>query len=291
MSGGGCISMEIRVADEPAAHLGALLAGLAEFFEALGDVPKSVWTTSPGGRSGRTRAFTWKTMAALGADANTGTISSCELRSRPLEDRPGFQPSFDMSLYLRDNPGVPLEYQPPAKLWIAVQSGSVGLGALPAAGQTFVTRCAEHMPILHGGITHLDNLEQASCEATGGMRSEVNRQPPLFQQRREHDWWMNKGVLRTKCRRLYWTTMLGPTLASAAGGAEAARAAGALDVREVNGSLIFQAMAGPPRDSLDPEFLAATVRLRRWLWPHTFQNPLDAAGFEAEVGLPVPDPT
>ena len=60
---------------------------------------------------------------------------------------------------------------------------------------------------------------------------------------------------------------------------------------EVNGSLIFQAMAGPPRDSLDPEFLAATVRLRRWLWPHTFQNPLDAAGFEAEVGLPVPDPT
>ena len=56
-------------------------------------------------------------------------------------------------------------------------------------------------------------------------------------------------------------------------------------MQEINGSIMFQAMAGPPRDSLDPEFLAATVRLRRWLWPHTFQNPLDAAGFEAEVGL------
>ena len=68
------------------------------------------------------------------------------------------------------------------------------------------------------------------------------------------------------------------------------RAAGALDVREVNGSLTFRAMEGPPRDSRDPEFLAATLPLRRWLWPHTFQNPLDAAGFEAEVGLPVPAP-
>ena len=29
-----------------------------------------------------------------------------------------------------------------------------------------------------------------------------------------------------------------------------------------------------------------TRELRRWLWPHTFKNPLDAAGFEAEVGLP-----
>ena len=45
-------------------------------------------------------------------------------------------------------------------------------------------------------------------------------------------------------------------------------------------------MPGPPRDSLDPEFLAATTSLRRWLWPHPFKNPLDAAGFEAEVGLP-----
>lgn len=291
MSDGGCVSLEVRFADEPAAHLDALLAALAEFFDTLGDAPKSVWATSPGGRSGRTRAFSWKTMAALGADDHTGTISSNELRSRPLEDRPGFRSTFRISMYLRHNPAVEPRFQPPAELWVAVESPSVGFKSMPGAAQTLVARCAERMPILHGGVTQLDNLEQASCEVTGGMRSEVNGQPPLFQRRREHDWWMNEAVIRTKCRRLYWTTMLGPTLASAAGGAEAARAAGALDVREVNGSLIFQAMAGPPRDSLDPEFLAATVRLRRWLWPHTFQNPLDAAGFEAEVGLPVPDPT
>ena len=63
-----------------------------------------------------------------------------------------------------------------------------------------------------------------------------------------------------------------------------------LDVRELDGSIVFQAMPGPPRDSLDPEFLAATTALRRWLWPHTFKNPLDAAGFEAEVGVPPAPP-
>lgn len=289
MSDGGCVSMEIRVADEPAAHLDALLAGLEELFEALGDMPKSVWTTSPGGRSGRTRAFSWKTMAALGADASTGTISSAELRSRPLEDRPGHQPSFEMSLYVRDNPDVPREYQPPAKLWIAVQSPFVGVAAMPAAAQTLMTCCAEHMPVLHGGITLFDSLEQAACEVSG-TSTYIEKQSLRFQRRHEHDRRFPRNGARRVCRRLYWTTLLGPALASAAGGAEAARAAGALEVREVNGALLFQAMEGPPRDSLDPEFLAATVRLRRWLWPHTFQNPLDAAGFEAEVGLPVPEP-
>jgi hypothetical protein len=145
------------------------------------------------------------------------------------------------------------------------------------------------LPVVHGGITRLDNLAQAESE-TSGTATHIERQPATFQRRREHDWWMNQAILRTKCRRLYWTTLLGPALTQAAGGADAARDAGALDVREVNGSVIVRAMEGPPRDSLDPEFLAATVRLRRWLWPHTFQNPLDAAGFEAEVGLPVPSP-
>lgn len=58
--------------------------------------------------------------------------------------------------------------------------------------------------------------------------------------------------------------------------------------RHARGDIVFLAMEGPPRDSLDPEFLAATTRLRRWLWPHTFQNPLDVAGFEDEIGLSAP---
>jgi hypothetical protein len=56
-------------------------------------------------------------------------------------------------------------------------------------------------------------------------------------------------------------------------------------VKEIAGSLVFDAMEGPPLDSLDPAFPAATTQLRRWLWPHTFQNPLDAVGFEEEIGL------
>jgi hypothetical protein len=138
-----------------------------------------------------------------------------------------------------------------------------------------------------GGVTVLENAAQAAMEVTG-TGTDSARQSPLFRRRHDHDWYLNRKTIRHKCRRLYWTTLLGPELTAAAGGADAARAAGALDVRETSGSLVFQAMDGPPLDSLDPAFLAATVRLRRWLWPHTFQNPLDAVGFEEEIGLAAP---
>jgi hypothetical protein len=282
--------MEIRVADEPAGQLARLIALLEQYFDAIGDAPRSVWSTSLAGRSGRTRAFSWDALEKLGSDGQTASVSSYELRSRPLQDRPGEQVVFDMSLELRRNPDLKLpELQPPFRLFIAVHSSLPVFDAVPAASSAFVARCAEVLPVVHGGITRLDNLAQAESE-TRGTATHIERQPATFQRRREHDWWMNQAILRTKCRRLYWTTLLGPALAQAAGGADAARDAGAFDVRGVNGSLIVRAMEGPPRDSLDPEFLAATVRLRRWLWPHTFQNPLDAVGFEAEVGLPVPEP-
>ena len=289
MNPSSCVSMEIRVADEPAGHLAALVAALEELFDAIGDVPRTLWPTSPGGRAGRTRAFSWDAVRALGGDTGTGTLSSIELRSNPVGERPDSAVLFQMSLYLRHDPSIALEYQPPARLWVAMAAASAGSDQMPAAAATFMTRCAEQMPLLHGGVTLLDNVDQAASEVTG-TATYIERQSATFQRRHEHDWRFSIRGARAVCRRLYWTTLLGPALAQAAGGAEAARAAGALDVREVNESLIFRAMEGPPRDSLDPGFLAATVRLRRWLWPHTFQNPLDAAGFEAEVGLPVPAP-
>jgi hypothetical protein len=260
---------------------------LRRFFDRLGDVPGSLAITSPDGGRFRRRALAWNTLESLGTDPSVGSIDSIDLRSQPLPpDAPSGQASFEMSLYLRHNPALRADEQPPAALWMAVTSRSTAYVAVPEAARELVTQCAQCIPLLHGGITALDNLAQAASEVTG-TATDVRKQPELFQRRREHDWWMNQDLIRTRCRRLYSTTLLGPALAQAAGGAEAARAAGAIDVREVNGSLIFRAMEGPPRDSLDPAFLAATVGLRRWLWPHTFQNPLDAAGFEAEVGLPV----
>ena len=187
-----------------------------------------------------------------------------------------------LEVYLRHKPNADRRFHAPAEIWLGAE-GTTG-DALLQASDAFLVFATSIPGVLFGGITFVDNLAQAWSEVTG-TATDIEKQSAAFQARHAHDWRLYLDTW-TLCRRLYWKTLLGPTLAAAAGGASAARAAGALDLRELGGSLLFQAMPGPPRDSLDPEFLAATTSLRRWLWPHTFKNPLDAAGFEAEVGLP-----
>lgn len=233
---------------------------------------------SPGGRVSRARAYKWSSVESAVDDAETGTVS--------LFTADEEADSFQLGFYVRHNPKVARGSQVPPYLWMVDGATSHDDRAVTATARVLEI-AATHMGVLHGNVTRFGNSAQARSELIGG-RTGMDDQPPLFQQRYEHDWWRNQGEVWTRCRRLYWKTLLGPTLATAAGGAAAARAAGALELEEINGALLFRAMQGPPRDSLDPEFLAATTSLRRWLWPHTFQNPLDAAGFEAEVGLAVP---
>ena len=281
MSVPGCLVVFVRSDDEPAAHWPLVSTSVRALFEALGDEPKRIWATTPAGRSGRERAFSWPTMDSLAADTNTGTVSTMGLRERPN--------AMDLSLYLRHNPTLRVRRQGPAGLWAAVELSRdwPNVERFADAARAFLRECARGLAVVHGGVTVLENQWQAVGEVAGTW-IEVEKQPERFQRRMEGDRIAKATRLRDRCPRLYWTTLLGPGLAAAAGGAEAARIAGGRDVREVAGSLVFQATDGPPQDSLDPEFLAATAKLRRWLWPHTFQNPLDAAGFEDEVGAPRP---
>jgi hypothetical protein len=277
-----CLSVEVRFAGEPAVHSAEVIDGLRSLFGSIDDEPRAVFAVSPGGRVGRERAFKWKTLEDLIAIADTGT---CVLTGLRTGER-----AFSGSLYLRRNPKLSLTSQTPAVFAFALEVSRLELAApLPKAARSYLERCAADVPLLHGAVTVLQNLAQASCEVTGGLRSEADSQPEPFRRRREHDWWRNQTeTLWTRCRRLYAVNLLGPALATALGGADAAQAAGARNVKEIAGSLVFDAMEGPPLDSLDPAFLAATTRLRRWLWPHTFQNPLDAVGFEDEIGLADP---
>jgi hypothetical protein len=281
MSASRCLLLETRFESEPGTWLSDLLPALRPLAEVAS--PTSLFTVSPGGRPSRIRKFKWSTLEELAGLPATGTISANDFGKGPDgNDR------VSLSLYLRHNPGVEPGYHPPADVSMALIASDEEWGGALAGSVRFLEFAASVRSVLHGGITVLDNLAQANCELSGGLRSEADAQPTLFQRRRDHDWWRNSRQLWTHCRRLYWTTLLGPTLAASAGGADAARAAGALELREINGSLLFSSIEGPPCDSLDPAFLAATTRLRRWLWPHTFQNPLDAVGFEEEIGLAAP---
>jgi len=135
--------------------------------------------------------------------------------------------------------------------------------------------CARELAILHGGITSLQNQWQATMEISGtGIN--VEDQPARFQARWAYDGRENTELWR-KAKRVYSTTILGPKLAEQAGGAAAARAAGALNIVEIGGSVIFNATT-EIMDSLSPEFLDETRGVRSWLWPLTIQNPLDGEG-------------
>ncbi len=56
-----CLALEVRVADEPAASLGPLWTLLRSLLASLGDEPAELFTTSPDGRTGRTRKFSCAT--------------------------------------------------------------------------------------------------------------------------------------------------------------------------------------------------------------------------------------
>lgn len=276
VSPGGCLAVELRIVDEPAAHLDLLLPALEDLLAPIGDVPKRMSALLPKGRFSRDRVFTSKNLRELTAEPARG-IEAYELR-RGNGD-------LSLSVDLRHVAEFDPRFFPPSHVRLALTQPPSGPSAdVVRAAEEFLARCAAGMPIHFGCVTMLDNIHQATSEATG-TATDIEKQSLVFQQRREHDRVPNQRLLRTQIRRLYAITLLGRQLADAAGGGDAARAAGALDLREIDGSLLFRAMPGPPLDSLDPAFLAATTSLRRWLWPHTFQNPLDAAGFEAEVGL------
>lgn len=273
-----CLVLETRFGSEPASWLDRLLPSLRPLVEAV--APTWMFVCSPQGRVSRDRKIKWQTVEELAALSSTGSIRMREQEGASL---------LTIDAYLRHNPAIELEFQAPAAIWLGVEGTSEHLLGLLAAFSDFLAFAATVPDVLHGGITVLDNLAQAESEVTG-TGTDVDQQPLRFVRRHEHDWRYPKRAW-TALRRLYWATLLGPKFAAAAGGASAARVSGALNIQETDDSLLFQAMEGPPRDSLDPEFLAATTRLRRWLWPHTFQNPLDAAGFEDEVGLPTPGAT
>ena len=270
----GCLVLEVRFAEEPARDPARVLACLARLIAALPEPPASIFAATPGGKVSRTRRYKWSTAEKLAADPQTGTI----VITSDLERGPA---TIDLTLFLRHNARTAAFEPPPGLTCFVTDAPDDLVGSYEAV----LRECAAGTSVLNGCVTRLSNQGEARSEITG-TGTDVEKQSALFQRRRAHDWPFLQVAARIKVRRLYWSTLLGPTLAVAAGGAEAARAAGAHEVQEIGGSLLIRAMPGPPRDSLDPAFLAATTGLRRWLWPHSFQNPLDAAGFEAEVGLP-----
>ena len=140
------------------------------------------------------------------------------------------------------------------------------------ATRAFLRGVASISSAISGGAFRAPTLGQGMHEVHGGVS--ISQEPKAFQDRIGGDALLDPYL--TKARRLYSLTLLGPKLASQVS-AEEARAAGALAVEEIHGSLLIEAYPSIV-ETWDPQFLKSTVDLRKWIWPHTIQNPADAGG-------------
>jgi hypothetical protein len=233
----------------------------------LSEAPLKMTVASVRGRVGNSQPFSPDNFAMLLADPEAGALRISGLKSSPAH--------MDLRLYLRHNPGVALKHQPPGVLYFIAECGheALSLAKSQEAAHEFLHACANGTSVLHGGISAFINHDQARSEASL-IGSDVSEQPESFVKRWNYDA-SNATSLWQKARHLYWTTLLGPSLARQAGGAAAALASGAVLVTEVADSLIFTATESV-EDSLDlTNFSRKTRGLREWLWPYLIQNPHD----------------
>ncbi len=254
-------------AGEPAQNPVGLEKIVQKTISALGETPANICVASAKGKVGKTQTFTPGKFAALLGQPGSGALTISGLKESPAH--------VDLRLYLRHNPAVAMKYQPPGVLYFVAECGRQALPPKKSqeAAREFLRACAAELSVLHGGIMAFPNRHQALSEASL-IGYDVSEEPESFAKRWNYDA-SNSMSLWQKARHVYWVSLLGPVLAQQAGGAAAVVTAGAVEVTEVAGSLIFAATKNI-EDSLDPEFSHKTRRLRNWLWSYLIQNPHDA---------------
>ena len=180
----------------------------------------------------------------------------------------------------------------PPRSWLAAESVRWPASRMVPTCRHWLALGAEHGAPISGGVIAAASLLDAKNEVSSELESmafeKITAAEALFTARLHRD---RPELAWDKLRRLYPITLLGPRFASPAH-AELLRAAGAR-VDPVRNSLIVEAYPSVI-PAWDPEYLAATIELRRVLWPLTFQNLADATGlglgarFEVPAKLSVP---
>jgi hypothetical protein len=182
------------------------------------------------------------------------------------------------TLQLRKDPDPRRAAAGPLYIGFACECETWPAEAICSAARSLLESVAGLTPgPLSGGVFRAPMFNQAAYEIHDGAN--LQGEPKEFYDRISFD--MQLDSYWTKARRLYPITLLGPKLASRVSAADAT-AAGALAVQERNGSLVIDAYPTVV-ETWDPAYLKATVALRKWLWPHTIQNPADAIGLGIQL--------
>lgn len=154
--------------------------------------------------------------------------------------------------------------------WVTLTG--TGLTFELTAVRTFVTRIIELYPVVHGGVAGYRSLGYAAKECSFSGAVDTSEVDEATRRRLGEDQMLSGRMLRS-IRRLYPITIIG---AHAWSQLPPMPALDPMPVVEAVGDC--KLIHAWPRlvEPRDPEFLAGTTELRRWLWPYTIQNPADA---------------
>ncbi|HSN29829.1 MAG TPA: hypothetical protein VLT45_26255 [Kofleriaceae bacterium] len=251
------LGVSLLAADVPRDY-DALVDAIVTFYTTLGRSP--TWFSLHGRRLwGRSRKFRPKAfrdsvldddslMAFLGPEADSATehVIMCFLRP--------------------DDPAK----QEFAQRWVTLTA--TGLTLETPAVRAFVDRMIELYPIVQGAVACYRSLAYAAKECSFSGAVSGDELDDTTRKRLNADQLL-EGRFRRRLRRLYPVTIVGPALEKPLPPVPPFESAPRFE--QVGDCTLIHAWPAlvEPRD---PQFLAGTVELRRWLWPYTIQNPADA---------------
>lgn len=224
-----------------------------------------MWTFKTPFKEGRPRGFKRKAAVEAMQDPAVEVLN--------LRAGEGESISFSAKLQLRSDPDPARESLAPRRFFFACRAAVTDEDRVAHTTREMLRLAARSSAPVSAGVARAPSFNQAYCEVEDA--GDRDREPTAFQERIRVDR-RYETARWTKARRLYPLTLLGPKIASQLS-ADDARKAGALAVEELNGSLLIDAYP-TLIETWSPDFLKATVDLRRWLWPYTIQNRSDSVG-------------
>jgi hypothetical protein len=236
---------------------GALVDAILEFYDAI-ERPLD-WFSGLGRKSwGKVRKFRPKSVRDYILDDDTKMVH-CGPEESATE--------HVFKCFLRPSNPAKQEFE---TRWVTLTA--TGLAFEMPAVRTLLARLIDLYPVAQGFIGGFRSLAYAAQECSFSGAVDAQELDETVRERLGEDQMLRGSFLR-RVRRLYPITIVGPTLWTelppmpAFDPMPTVEAVGDCKLIHAWPELV------EPRD---PQFLAGTTALRRWLWPFTIQNPADS---------------
>ena len=267
----------VLFSEEPASTPELCCALIRDLLEGLGLGERDVQITASA--TAKWRGFAWKSIDQ--AISNPAIRSIALLVGTPSEVHLGGR------IALRRDAAY-MTATDPLRSWVVAETTRWSPERIALVCRRWLRDAAERGVVQSGGVAAHPNLLGLKNEVSGEREDEVAFVPVsaaymLHRSRVDGDrpW----EIAKRGFRRLYPVTLLGPRFSSP-NNADLLRAAGA-KVEVVGRSLVVDTYPEVV-PVWSPEYLAATVALRRLAWPISVQNPADAVGLGLKARFEAP---